>query len=103
MGLDVTYRLCSVPKSDLGTDLCNTVTRVTGQKKKKGKCLLMKFGAEATFQTLINAEEDRHVIHLELQNVANCKIKLSNVIVESTRSCTEKMLRILATTKVLIS
>lgn len=63
----------------------------------------MKFGAEATFQTLINAEEDRHVIHLELQNVANCKIKLSNVIVESTRSCTEKMLRILATTKVLIS
>lgn len=63
----------------------------------------MKFSAEATFQTLINAEEDRHVIHLELQNAANCKIKLSNLIVESTRSCTKKMLRILAINEVLIS
>lgn len=62
------------PKSDLGTDLCNTVTKVTSQKKTttkktqtkkqiKEKNLLMKFSAEATFQTLINAEEDRHVIH----------------------------------------
>lgn len=45
MGLDVTYRLCSVPK------------------KKKGKYLLMQFSAEATFQALINAEEDRHIVH----------------------------------------
>lgn len=44
MGLDVTYRLCSVPK-------------------KKGKYLLMQFSAEATFQALINAEEDRLIVH----------------------------------------
>jgi len=30
---------------------------------KKEKILLLKFIAEETFQTLINAEEDRHVIH----------------------------------------
>lgn len=32
-------------------------------KKKKGKYLLMQFSAEATFQALINAEEDRHIVH----------------------------------------
>lgn len=35
MGLDVTYRLCRVLESNLGTDLCNTViTKVTSQKTK---------------------------------------------------------------------
>lgn len=31
--------------------------------KKKGKYLLMQFSAEATFQALTNAEEDRHIVH----------------------------------------
>lgn len=35
MGLDVTYRLCSVPKIDLGAVLFNAVTKVTSQKRKK--------------------------------------------------------------------
>lgn len=67
MGLDVTYRLCSVPKSDVGTDLCYAAAKVTSKKqtnkKQTRENLLRKFSAEATFQALINAEEDKHVIH----------------------------------------
>lgn len=62
MGLHVTYRLWCFTKKDLGTDLYNTFITVIGKKKKENN-LLMKFIAEATFQTLINPKEDRHVIH----------------------------------------
>lgn len=34
MGLDVTYRLWSFTKNDLGADLCSTFTKVTGKKEK---------------------------------------------------------------------
>lgn len=39
--------------------------KLAAKKKKKyqGKHLLMKFRAESTFQILINAEEDKHIIH----------------------------------------
>lgn len=33
MGLGVTYRLCSVPKSDVGTDLCYATTKVASKKQ----------------------------------------------------------------------
>lgn len=51
----------------------------------------MKLAAEAMFPALVSAEEERHVIHWEPQNDADCNIKNRHVILESTRSCVHQV------------